>query len=94
MGSAYRRTSDQACYAEAGSRLEKKKIISDGHGKSARVRKEKAVLAWEIAERERKILEELDYEEGYSLYVGIPFCPSVCSYCSFSSGPLDRWKEK
>lgn len=33
---------------------------------SARVRKEKAVLAWEIAERERKILEELDYEEGYS----------------------------
>ena len=61
---------------------------------SARVRKEKAVLAWEIAERERKILEELDYEEGYSLYVGIPFCPSVCSYCSFSSGPLDRWKEK
>lgn len=52
------------------------------------------MLAWEIAERERKILEELDYEEGYSLYVGIPFCPSVCSYCSFSSGPLDRWKEK
>lgn len=43
---------------------------------------------------ERKILEELDYEEGYSLYVGIPFCPSVCSYCSFSSGPLDRWEEK
>ena len=24
MGSAYRRTSDQACYAEAGSRLEKR----------------------------------------------------------------------
>ncbi len=62
--------------------------------KSARVRGEKAALAWEIAERERKILKELDYENGYSLYVGIPFCPSVCSYCSFSSGPLDRWKEK
>ena len=53
-----------------------------------------AALAWEIAEREQKILKELDYENGYSLYVGIPFCPSVCSYCSFSSGPLDRWKEK
>lgn len=61
---------------------------------SARVRGEKAALAWEIAEREQKILKELDYENGYSLYVGIPFCPSVCSYCSFSSGPLDRWKEK
>lgn len=93
MGSAYRRTSDQACYAEAGSRLEKEDYIRWAW-ESARVRKEKAVLAWEIAERERKILEELDYEEGYSLYVGIPFCPSVCSYCSFSSGPLDRWKEK
>ena len=62
--------------------------------KSARVRGEKAALAWEIAEREQKILKELDYENGYSLYVGIPFCPSVCSYCSFSSGPLDCWKEK
>ena len=59
--------------------------------KSARVRGEKAALAWEIAEREQKILKELDYENGYSLYVGIPFCPSVCSYCSFSStGSLER----
>lgn len=59
---------------------------------SARVGREKADLAWEIARREQSILKELDYEEGYSLYIGIPFCPSVCSYCSFSSGPLDRWK--
>lgn len=62
--------------------------------KSARVREEKAKLAWEIAKRERKILRQLDYEDGYSLYVGIPFCPSVCSYCSFSSGPLEHWKGK
>ena len=59
---------------------------------SARVGREKADLSWEIARREQSILKELDYEEGYSLYIGIPFCPSVCSYCSFSSGPLDRWK--
>ena len=49
---------------------------------------EKTILAWEIANREKELLDRLDYENGYSLYVGIPFCPSVCSYCSFSSGAL------
>ena len=93
MGSAYGSAPDQACYAETGSRMGKEDYINWAW-ESARVRGEKAALAWEIAEREQKILKELDYENGYSLYVGIPFCPSVCSYCSFSSGPLDRWKEK
>lgn len=23
------------------------------------------------------------YKDGYSLYVNIPFCPSICSYCSY-----------
>lgn len=36
----------------------------------------------------------LDCEEGFSLYVGIPFCPSVCSYCSFSSSPIDVWRDR
>lgn len=26
--------------------------------------------------------------EGYSLYIGIPFCPSTCLYCSFMSYPI------
>ena len=52
----------------------------------------KAELAWNIARREKSLLEQLDYENGYSLYVGIPFCPTVCSYCSFSSGALSAWK--
>ncbi len=38
MGSAYRRTSDQACYAETGSRMEKEDYIRWAW-KSARVRK-------------------------------------------------------
>ncbi len=56
------------------------------------VNEEKASLAWEIAEREKALLDQLDYENGYSLYVGIPFCPTVCTYCSFSSGALSAWK--
>ena len=56
------------------------------------VSNEKASLAWEIAGREKQLLERLDYDNGYSLYVGIPFCPTVCSYCSFSSGALATGK--
>ena len=58
------------------------------------VSEEKAVLAYETALREHELLSKLDCEKGFSLYVGIPFCPSVCSYCSFSSSPLDAWKDR
>ncbi len=57
------------------------------------VSEEKSRLAWEIAKREKQLLDQLDYEDGYSLYVGIPFCPTVCTYCSFSSGALEDWKD-
>lgn len=55
---------------------------------------EKTALAVSIANREREVLKGLDYQEGYSLYVGIPFCPSICLYCSFSSSPLNRWEKQ
>ncbi|MCQ2507651.1 MAG: coproporphyrinogen dehydrogenase HemZ, partial [Dorea sp.] len=58
------------------------------------VSREKAALAYDIAVREKHQLDQLDYEEGYSLYIGIPFCPSVCSYCSFSSGSLSAWSKR
>ncbi len=52
----------------------------------------KSSLCVEIACREKKALENLDYRQGYSIYLGIPFCPSICMYCSFSSYPLERWQ--
>lgn len=55
---------------------------------------EKTALAVMIANRERHILKDIDFKNGYSLYVGIPFCPSICLYCSFSSSPLHLWKDK
>ena len=55
---------------------------------------EKTALAVTIANRERDILKNIDYENGYSLYVGIPFCPSICLYCSFGSHPLERWTKR
>ena len=55
---------------------------------------QKTSLAITIANREREILKNIDYENGYSLYIGIPFCPSICLYCSFSSYPLKLWQDK
>ena len=55
---------------------------------------EKIELSIEIAERELDILKQIDYENGYSLYIGIPFCPTTCLYCSFTSFPLATWRAK
>ncbi len=55
---------------------------------------EKIDLSIEIAKRELALLRKLDYEDGYSLYIGIPFCPSTCLYCSFTSYPLGIWKDR
>ena len=55
---------------------------------------DRCALAITIANRERALLEKVDYKNGYSLYVGIPFCPSICLYCSFSSSPLSLYKDR
>ena len=53
---------------------------------------EKAELAADIAIREKELLKNIDYENGYSLYIGIPFCPTTCLYCSFTSFPVKKWE--
>lgn len=58
------------------------------------VTEKKAGLGYEIACREKELLGKLDCRGGFSLYAGIPFCPSVCSYCSFSSSPISVWKDR
>ncbi len=55
---------------------------------------EKIALSIEIAKRELGLLCRLDYQNGYSLYIGIPFCPSTCLYCSFTSFPLHMWQDR
>ncbi|MGN0321009.1 MAG: coproporphyrinogen dehydrogenase HemZ [Lachnospira sp.] len=54
---------------------------------------EKAKLALTVAKKELDILTKTDYKAGYSLYIGIPFCPSICLYCSFSSYALGAYKD-
>ncbi len=42
----------------------------------------KAALALETAKAEMPVEDAMD-KDGISLYVGIPFCPTRCLYCSF-----------
>lgn len=53
----------------------------------------KAGIAQMIAGRELELLRKMDYKNGYSLYVGFPFCPSICNYCSFGSHPIGRFSD-
>jgi oxygen-independent coproporphyrinogen-3 oxidase len=60
------------------------------------VSEEKSRLSLEIARRERAVLagifaEASDGSDGYSLYLGIPFCPTTCLYCSFTSYPAAKY---
>ena len=46
---------------------------------------EKYGMAKAIADLQEPILKVGSAPKTYSLYIGIPFCPSRCSYCSFVS---------
>lgn len=58
------------------------------------VSEKKGCLSIEIAKREKELLSTLHYKEGYSLYIGIPFCPTTCLYCSFTSYPIVSWRKR
>ena len=52
--------------------------------------RQKYQMAKAIADLQEPILKAGSVPKTYSLYIGIPFCPSRCSYCSFVSCNLDR----
>lgn len=49
---------------------------------------EKAHLLLQIVSTMYSSLSTPIYSHGISVYIGIPFCPSRCHYCSFPSEPL------
>ena len=55
---------------------------------------EKAQLSLLVAKTELNALKLVPYTESYSLYIGIPFCPSRCAYCSFTSYSLSIYESR
>ena len=61
---------------------------------------EKAELLRFLALRERDILQKAEerggikIEDGFSIYIHIPFCPSKCAYCSFLSSPIGPFSDR
>ena len=53
---------------------------------------EKTALARQTEAHEQRIIS-LSRPDSFSLYVGIPFCPSRCSYCSFVMASVERAKK-
>ncbi len=51
----------------------------------------RADLALRVGLNERKFLNNID-NRTISLYIGIPFCPSRCHYCSFTSNSIEKSK--
>lgn len=51
----------------------------------------KAKMALEIAVSQQNIIKNIK-DNNYSLYINIPFCPTRCSYCSFPSLPIVKYK--
>lgn len=49
--------------------------------------KEKAELCIKIAKREKDIVNKSS--KNISVYIGMPFCPTRCLYCSFASNPIN-----
>ena len=74
-----RRLAEESNEEQAVKKFEKDFFVSN----------EKIALSRETEHNERKILE-LSKPESFSLYVGIPFCPSRCSYCSFVMASIER----
>lgn len=52
----------------------------------------KIELSLKVAKREQQLLEGISDSDSYSIYIGVPFCPSICLYCSFSSYPLAQYQ--
>lgn len=52
---------------------------------------EKMDVSLTVSGRELELLTQMDYQNGYSIYIGIPFCPTTCHYCSFTSYPIAKF---
>lgn len=70
------------CKSDVISTLKKDYFVTDN----------KADLLYEVAENQRDMFLN-SKSNSISLYIGIPFCPTRCIYCSFSSSTIGQYKK-
>ncbi|WP_051437619.1 coproporphyrinogen dehydrogenase HemZ [Eubacterium xylanophilum] len=80
-----------------------RKLIEDGNSREDverimreeyRCQESKIKLATDIATIEQKLAGDMDHDNSISVYIGIPFCPSICAYCSFSSFSYKQYEKR
>ena len=64
-------------------------IIKDFKEKHV-TREDKARLCIDVAKFEKNIVNKK--KDNISVYIGMPFCPTRCLYCSFASNPISKCK--
>lgn len=78
----YKRTADEYGFAYADKYFSEKLLVSD----------KKINLCKFTCKSEEKIIS-YSGSKSFSLYIGIPFCPTKCSYCSFVSHSVEKAKK-
>ncbi len=78
----------QKFHSEGLSNEEIRKILKDKYF----VLDEKIDFLIEVSQNEMKVLKQIDVKNN-ALYIGIPFCPSICAYCSFTSFNMKKYKD-
>lgn len=71
------------------SKEESKKHLKDTY----LISEEKLDLMQEIVDRQLKVIPDLyELKQEVSLYIGIPFCPTKCAYCTFPAYAIGAHK--
>lgn len=78
-----------AMWSDGFSDYEIKKILKEEY----LVSDEKIKLALDIAYAEKNIINK-NTPDSIGIYIGIPFCPTRCLYCSFTSYPVKQYENK
>ncbi|MBQ8983858.1 MAG: coproporphyrinogen dehydrogenase HemZ [Lachnospiraceae bacterium] len=56
--------------------------------------RQKGEICCRVARKEQALLAPFHFQEEYCLYIGIPFCPTRCLYCSFASYSIEACADK
>lgn len=79
----YHKLYEDKSHSEIINNLQKEYLVSQ----------ERALLLKEIVERQLKVIPDLYHlDNDVSLYIGIPFCPTKCAYCTFPAYGINVYK--